>query len=245
MNSTFTYCRRLAWLWLSFCFSGAYLLADLASDTEQWQKDFGVWTTKVDQCRSRLKRSEEGTKQLSALDHDLEVMKTCVDRLPALLGELKTEDTRLRELKMLDLEPKQREVEQIRQSTEARLSQLLYEKQALQTAINQHNNKPHIFSDMQLGERTNYVAETAELKARWQRLTEAIALIRAETQPRYDNASRAVAKAQQDLNEAAAMRDRTAQLYREQANQYAFTRSFLVEQLVKMDHEAAPATASP
>lgn len=68
-------------------------------------------------------------------------------------------------------------------------------------------------------------------------------LIQAEMQPRFDNANRAAAKAQQDFRDAAARRDKAAQLLQEQAYQYAFTRSLLVEQLDKMDHEAAPAVS--
>lgn len=173
MNHSCACCWRLAWLLLAFCFAGTHVLADSVLNTEQCQKELGVWTVKVDQQRSRLKGSDEGIKRLSALDHYLETMKACVDRLPDLAGELAAQDKRLLELKMTELEPKQREVEQIRQTTEARFSQLLYERQSLQTEIDQHNYRPHIFSERQVAERANYIAETATLRARWQRLTEA------------------------------------------------------------------------
>ena len=236
MNCSCACYRRLVWSILAFCF-----LADLTSGTEQQLKDLGLCIAKVEQHRSALKGSDEGIKRLAALDHYLEIMKAGADRIQELTGELQRQDERLRDLKRLELDPKQREVEQIRQATDARFSQLRYEKQSLETEIIQHNNKPHIFYDTQLAERANYIAETTALKARWQKLTEAAAAIQTEMQPRLDNAGRAATKARQDFSEASAKRDKTVQLAQEQTFHYANTRSLLIGQLDKMDREAAPA----
>src|ERR1035437_5066704 len=76
MNSSCAYGRRLAWLILSFCFTGACVLADQASSTEQAQKDLSVCSAKVEQHRSRLKNSDDGIKRLATLDRYLETMKS-------------------------------------------------------------------------------------------------------------------------------------------------------------------------
>lgn len=231
---------RLALLLLVFCLPRAYVIADPAPEKEQRLKDLGLCVVKVEQHRTRLKGSDAGTKTLAALDRSLAAMQAGIDRLPELAAELKKQDDRLRDLRMLELEPKQREVEQIRQTIEARFSQLLSEKQFLETETAQHNNRPHFFYDSQLAERANYIAEATALEARWQRLREAAMLVQTEMQPRFDLASRALAKTQQDFSEAAARREKAAQLLQEQTFYYTNTRSTLAEELAKLDHAAAP-----
>lgn len=244
MNSFRIYSRGLAPLFLAFCFSGVCVVADLPSGTEQQLKDHGLWVARVDQLRSRLKGTEAGTKQLAALDQSLVTMQAGINRLSELSAELKLQDDRLRDLRMQELEPKQREVEQIRQTTEARFSQLLSQKQWLEIETSQHNNRPHVFYDSQLAERANYIAEATALEARWQRLREAATLVQTEMQARSDAANRALAKARQEFSEAAARREKTAQSLQEQTFHYSNTRSALAEQLDKLDHAAAPAELS-
>jgi hypothetical protein len=98
---------------------------------------------------------------------------------------------------------------------------------------------------MQVASYAIYNAEKAAIDARMQRLTETTALIQAEMQPKFENASRVAAKARQDYGEAVSKRDKTAQLLHEQTYQFSITRSLLVERLDKLDHEAAPAPVSP
>ncbi|HZP60164.1 MAG TPA: hypothetical protein VFB27_07540, partial [Opitutaceae bacterium] len=229
-------CLGMAWL-AGLLALGVCLRAD-DFNLEPFQQDARMLSSKIAEFQYRLKSSKDGEQRLSDLESQLNQLKACLDRLTELAGDLSTEESHLHYLKNMELDPKEREVERVRQNAEQRLQDITQQLEAWNAEADRHNaQKPNPEDE---GAVSAYNAEANEGNARHEHMVADYDRIREEVQQEIEQAVQALAKVQQEYTDAETKRDQTVSQLQDQAQQYTTARGPLVDQLVALESEPVP-----
>lgn len=225
----------------AFLLTTAAGAGEATDNGKHYQDDLRLLSTKVGQYRYRLKSSRDGAQQLAELDQALAKLKAEVDEIAELAGELDDKDSRLHYLKEMELGPKERDVDRVRQAQEQRYEQLNRQRQGVEREWAWWATQKHTFKTPD---------ESAGLAAAWvqynriKALEDAYKADRARAQEEMkDEFARAVAaytKAQQELSETETRREQMAEKLGQRTGNYAAGRAPIVEQLVSLDNAPAP-----
>lgn len=231
--------RPAAWLAALLCLATA--LAAEAPKVEPFEKDAEFLATKIAQYRYRLKSSREGEQRLSTMESSLTRLRSLISGLKDLAGEIESKEGKLRYLRTMELEPKQREIERLRQTFDAEVRRFQEERRSLSNEITRHNNAPHTF---QLPEQAAglqaYNAEKADLDARSAALGRRAEERGREMQQQFEEAVQAFGKIQQEFAETETKRDQALQKFQTQAGEYTGARETVVNELMTLDREPEP-----
>lgn len=226
--------------WLAALLLAVSLAAE-APKVEPFEKDAEFLATKIAQYRYRLKSSREGEQRLSAMESSLNRMRSVISQLRDLGSEIESKDGRLRYLRTMELEPKQREIERIRQTFDAEVRRFQGERQSLNGEIQRHNNAKHVFQlPEEAGALQSYNAEKADLDARGAALDRRADERGRELQQQFEAAVQAFGKLQQEFAENETKRDQALQNFQSQAGEYTGARETVVNELVALDREPEP-----
>lgn len=235
--------RRAAWAGVLLILGAIATAGAPADDLKRYNDDLRLLSAKVAQYRHRLKASGDGAARLAALETELARLKAAVEEMTRLVSDLESKDSRLRYLKVMEVEPKGRELERVRQGQDQRYEQLAQQRAAVEREWAWWATQQHTFKTPE---------EEAGLAAAWTQYNRIKAmddrykadLARAEREMReeFDRALAVYTQAQRELSEAETSRERVARQLEQHTGQYGESRAPLVEQLVDLDNTPPPAS---
>ena len=219
------------------------------SDTppvEPYEKDVNFLASKVAQYRYRLKSTAEGSQRLSTMETGVAELKSVVSELKEQSDEIVSKDSHLKFLKDMELEPKERAVEQLRQSYDAFVAGANVDFDALRQAISVHNSGKKLYQlPEEQGALNAYNAEKAALDDRSAALKAQYEDKNHELRAQLEAAIQLYTKAQEEFSETETKREQAAQSFRSQAEQYTNSRGAVVSALEALDNEPAATVTAP
>ena len=221
-------------LFLVFCVGGR---ADMTDSAKHYQDDLRLLSTRVARYRFSLRGSSEGVQRLATIELELARLKGNVDELVSVAGEVDAQDRHLHYLKEMEVDPKQRALERLRNINAQRYEQLHNELAALNAQAAAYHASKHIYPLP--AESAGYAAAWVaynDLVAREKHYDAEMAEANKEANGLLNQAVVAITKAQQELSAAETKREQSAQQLKDLADQYVSNRGPLVEELVSLDN---------
>ena len=213
---------------------------------EAYEKDVNFLASKVAQYRYRLKGSTEGAQRLSTLETTLAQMKAATAELRDQASAIQGHDGRLHYYKEMELGPKWREVERVRQTRIAWNQEIGAEREVMDQAWRVYSSGQLKFETPR--EEAAYQAKWAEkhdLDRREEALSRKAEQRNAELRQLYDAAFQAYTKVQKEFSEIEVKHEKATQVFQAAAERYNESRRGVVEQLVALDNEPPPAVNVP
>ncbi len=210
--------------------------ADMGDGARRYQDDLRLLSTRVAEYRFALRASAQGAQRLAVIDVELARLKANVGELVVAAGELDAQDRHLRFLRERDEDPDQGDPGQPPEAEAQQAEQLRQEKAALDARWAAYDAQRHAYETPR--ESAAYAADCAlygAIKEEERRYLADRARAQEETGGLPGEAAQATPQAQQELGDAQAKREQTAQELKDLAEQYGANRAPLVEQLVDLD----------
>ena len=215
-----------------------------APSTERYERDVAFLASKLAQHRYSLRTTPEGEQRLATLETTEAKLKSLLSDLKEQADEIGTKDSRLQYLKDMELGPKERAVDRLRQEFEDWNRDGERDVAALDQAVAVYRSGQLSFTKE---EHAAYLAKYAEweaLEARRNALNTRLDQGRREFKERLDAALQLWTKAQQEYSETATKREQAAARFQETANQYVESRAPMAEALEAADNQPLPATVA-
>ena len=200
-----------------------------APSTERYERDVAFLASKLAQHRYSLRTTPEGEQRLATLETTEAKLKSLLSDLKEQADEIGTKDSRLQYLKDMELGPKERAVDRLRQEFEDWNRDGERDVAALDQAVAVYRSGQLSFTKE---EHAAYLAKYAEweaLEARRNALNTRLDQGRREFKERLDAALQLWTKAQQEYSETATKREQAAARFQETANQYVESRAPMAE----------------
>ncbi|MBI2512120.1 MAG: hypothetical protein HYV96_09075 [Opitutae bacterium] len=209
---------------------------------EPYEQDAGLLASKIAQHRYRLKHAKDGEARLSEMESAVSELRRKISELKDAASDIASVDSHLRYLRNMELEPKERAIEQLKTQAESDLGSFAPRARSLQARIAQHNAQNHEFGEGQEAALAAYNAEAADLNQQKEALKTAADERQQYWQQQIEAAIAAYAKAQKEFVETEEKRRNAAEKFREHHDAYNAARAPLVESLGTLEREPEPET---
>lgn len=209
---------------------------------EPYEQDAGLLTSKITQHRYRLKHTKDGESRLSEMESAVTELRRKISELKDAASDIASVDSHLRYLRTMELEPKERAIEQLKTQADSDLGSFEPRARGLQSRIAQHNAQNRQFGEGEEAALAAYNAEAADLNQQKEALKAAADERQQYWQQQIEAAIAAYAKAQKEFVETEEKRRQAAEKFREHHDAYNAARAPLVASLVALDREPEPET---
>lgn len=211
-----------------------------ADSVQRFKDDLRFLSGKMLPAKYRVRRQAGGEDTWAELQGQIEQLKQVLETLQDLGGRIDTAESRLRYLKIFEVEPKLREVERVRLWAEQQTQVFADRLAALQQEGNRAGAKPH---NGESEATCSTCQEVAAIGARYNAVQTEAKKFLAEAQREFERAVAAAGKAQEEMSEVGEKHGRAATEFGDAAGQYAAIRDPLAGRLQEIENE--PDTGLP
>lgn len=223
----------------AFVWAGGFVAATRAEgpSAEPYEQDAGLLSSKITQARYRLQHRKDGDTQLSTMESTLGELRRKISELKDDASALASIDSKLRYLRTMELEPKERAIEQLKTQADSDLGSFASRARGLQSRIAQHNAQNRQFGEGQEAALAAYNAEAADLNQQKEALKAQADERQQYWQQQIEAAISAYAKVQKEFAETEEKHRKATEKFREHHDAYNTARTPLVESLTALDRE--------
>lgn len=205
-----------------------------ADSVQRFKDDVRFLNGKLLPAKYRVRRQTGGEDAWAELQGQMEQLKQVLETLQDLGGRIDASESRLRYLKVFEVEPKLREVERVQLWAEQQ-SQVFADRLAgLQREGNQAGAKPH---NSETEATCSTCREVAAVAGRFGAVQAEARKFIGEAQREFERAVAAAGRAQQEMGEVGAKHGAAATEFGDVAGQYAAIRDPLAGRLQEIENQ--------